>query len=688
LGFLRKTNRRTGRRLDYRIPALWRFEEHAGDARAVGAEIAIDPSAYLADCLSWIQRNGVVRGAVPGRSLSRLLGVRHAGGLRVRDGRRVRRAGDWVRAGFMYGMMIRCATAWDHDGDGRLTSRRNNELGTFLKSILLLPHLWRMGVNVLYLLPVVKASTLYRKGELGCPYSAKNFLELDPDQYDAAFGAEYGDVNAQFRLFVSCAHRLGMRVLLDVAPRTAARDCDWILDHPEWFYWIDRRYARTYTAPHVPGATYYNPIPDRLAEIYDVPAVRAHLAKFRFAPNINQPQKWTKFADAMKRRPPENLLAEISRHFGVITPPGFSDVVNDTQPPWSDVTYLRLFEDHPVAALPHLPAPDDQPPYVLYDTAKASMFPGRRPQRKLWDALAGILPFYQRFGVDGARVDMAHALPSPLERLILENPRKRDPDFCLLAEQLGTERHAEAHRGGYNIIIGPSWWMQPRGYEGRMHEFLKDIPGLAVPVMAAAETPDTPRAVVRYGKRKFAMQAAVVNCFLPNAVPMINGGMEVFERQPMNLGLDAKPSDRYALPKSDPLYGKLAFFDRYALHWTNPGSRRMSELIGRAASLRREYLEALVDPRAYFAPRVTVNAPRILATAFNLPRKKGILLLLANLDHDRARRAAVSGLPRRASRAETLLSIEDAPIVRFRDSRLSVQLAAGEALVLRIHTEA
>jgi starch synthase (maltosyl-transferring) len=684
----RKLNKRRSapsRRTGYRIPALWNCWGATDAWQPIDRrEVSIEPAAYLGACLEWIERVSQVRGRVPGRSLSRIQGVRASGKLRVRTADGTRRAGDWIRREMMYGWMIRCGTAWDHDGDGRLTAQRTNELGTFLKSILLLPHLARMGVSVLYLLPVAKASRLYRKGELGCPYAAKNFFELDPDQHDDAFGDAFGDIDAQFRLFVASAHRLGMRVMLDIAPRTAARDSDWILDHPEWFYWIERKFERGYRAPHIPGATYYNPPRDQLADIYAVPAVRAHLAKFRFAPNVTAPAKWARFAAAMKRKPPKNLLAEIGREFGVITPPGFSDVVNDTQPPWSDVTYLRLFEDHPRAVQPHLPDGENQPPYVLYDTAKASLYEGVKPMRALWRKLADILPHYQRFGVDGARVDMAHALPARLEQLILEKPRRRDPDFCLLAEQLGTENHARARRGGYNIIIGPSWWMQPRGHEGQMHAFVEQIPGLQVPVMAAAETPDTPRAATRKGARKFAMQTAVVNCFLPNAVPMINGGMEVFERQPMNLGLDAKPRDRFRLPPSDPLYGKLAFFDRFALHWGNTGGARMVELIGRAVALRRRYLAELADPRRYFAPDVTRNRKHILATGFDLGRGRGVLMLLANLDYRQPRRAVIGGLGKTMKVATRLLAVQGSAAPRVRLGGLSGELAAGEALVLHV----
>ena len=131
-----------------------------------------------------------------------------------------------------------------------------------------------------------------------------------------------------------------------------------------------------------------------------------HLAKFRHAPDLTEPQRWRNFAARAREKPPRDLMAAIAREFGVITPPGFSDVINDGQPPWSDVTFLRMYRDHPAAAVKHLSDPDGQPPYVLFDVIKSGLFPGRRPNAALWKALAGILPHYQRFGVDGARIDM------------------------------------------------------------------------------------------------------------------------------------------------------------------------------------------------------------------------------------------------------------------------------------------
>ena len=341
------TCQRPTTRLAYNIPAIWDCWGYEGLTKRRSSQLAIDLRSYLASCLQWIDHVSQAKGSVTGKSLSRIKKIRPAGNNKVKDQTRTRRSGDWIRTQTLYGMMIRAATAWDHDGNGSLSARSINEMGTFLKTVLLLPHLRRMGATVLYLLPISKVSNLYRKGELGCPYSAKNFFELDGAQFEPALADTYGDINDQFRVLVDSAHRLGMRVMLDIAPRTASRDSDWILDNPEWFYWIDRRFEKKYGSPHIPNVDYINAVPGRLNEIYEVPEVRKHLKKFRFAPNVTAPGKWSNFVRQAKKRPPTNLLKEIATHFGVVTPPGFSDCVNDPQPPWSDVTYLRMFMDHP-----------------------------------------------------------------------------------------------------------------------------------------------------------------------------------------------------------------------------------------------------------------------------------------------------------------------------------------------------
>ncbi len=683
-----RAERRTRIR-NYRIPRLWHQWDYAGRVRREGRELLVDPYDYLTQCI-----NSVILPAHPGRqlggkSLSRIQGVEPTSSGKVRDGRRARRAGDWIRTATIYSMLVRMTTAWDHDGNGKLSARRFSESGTFLKSILLLPLLRRMGVNVVYLLPVAQHSDLYRKGELGCPYAAKNFARIEPRLHDRLLSDDAADVELEFGAFVEAAHRMGIRVMLDLAPRTTARDNDWILDHPEWFYWIDRRCAKRYAAPRLPGITYLNPVASKLHEVYGPVQVRDHLARFRHAPNVTTSQRWRKFVAHSRRKPPRDLVAAIAREFGVLTPPGFSDVINDTQPPWSDVTFLRMYQDHPTAALPHLDDPKDQPPYVLFDVIKSSLFPGRRPNSALWKALAGILPYYQRFGIDGARIDMAHALPQPLERMILDRPRKLDADFCFMAEELGTQNHAKVCRAGYNILIGPSWYVEPRAREGLIHEFAYEtLPRLRVPALAAAETPDTPRAITRDGGKRFVRAMVVLNGFLPRAVPFINSGLECLERQPMNLGLDSTPRTRFALPKGDPFYGKLAFFDPFALHWTNPGGESMVKLLAEVAEIRQRYAADIAAPANHFTPKVTTNARRVVASGFLVNNRNAALIVLANVDFTSQRRALVTALParaRRRRRVTTLMQVSRRTLpATLRRGRLAVTLPPGDVVVLLI----
>lgn len=631
-------------RQDYRIPALWNCWGYTGEHRRDRGEIVVQPRRYLAACIDWIVAQSQTGPNYAGCSLSRMNGLEPDSRGRIRQNGRSRPAGDWVREQVLYSMMLRTSTAWDHNGDGSLAGGSATETGTFLKSILLLPLLKKMGVTALYLLPVVEASRIHRKGELGSPYSAKDFFAFDPVYHDAELGRDVDDLELEFAAFVESAHRLGMRVLVDIAPRTAARDNVWVLDHPEWFYWIDRKCERRFAAPTVPDYNDGAATVARLPEIYALKDVRDYLSMFRHPPSVTHPKQWQDFAAKAKVKAPQNLLREIARQFGVTVPPAFSDVVNDPQPPWTDVTYLRLFADHPVQSARQLPDPKQQPPYVLFDTIKANVFEGKKPNRTLWDKIAGILPFYQRFGVDGARVDMAHALPNDLEFLILGKPREIDPDFCFMAEDLGTDNHVRARRVGYNMIVGPGWYKQPRAREGLIGEFLDEVRPLRVPVIASAETPDTPRAVVRPGGRQFSKQAVVFNAFVPNGVPMINTGVEVFERQPMNLGLDIVPPGRDALPPSDPQAGKLAFFDRYALHWLNRGSKGMVELIAEVMALREEFLPRIVSRRNWVELGVTPQAWWAMATGFSLGKGRGTLVSLVNLDHHRQRSFKVSGI--------------------------------------------
>jgi hypothetical protein len=176
--------------------------------------------------------------------------------------------------------------------------------------------------------------------------------------------------------------------------------------------------------------------------------------------------------------------------------------------------------------------------------------------------------------------------------------------------------------------------------------------------------------------------AAAVNNFLPNAVPFINSGMEVHERQPMNLGLDIVPPGRYALPKSDPYYGKLAFFDRFVLHWDNPGTGAFVAMLRALADVRSRFVADLAKASNYVTPTLRSNRTRVLALGIRVNRGRERLLVLASTDFARRRRTTVVLPPRSRARPEVLFATRNVQSSSPRRHQVRVDLPPGGVFVL------
>ncbi|MCX7771934.1 MAG: alpha-amylase family glycosyl hydrolase, partial [Clostridia bacterium] len=189
------------------------------------------------------------------------------------------KGGDWIKKAIVYSMMIRTSTSWDHDRTGSLEKENIynlKETGTFLKSLAILSLLKKMGVTAVYLLPISKFSLKGKKGELGSPYGVSNFFKLDPELKDPITGDSF-TVEDEFSAFVEACHRLGMRVMIDIIPRTNSVNSDLILEHPDWFYWIDLPTLQGYRPPYVPGlGENVLPKPEFLPLIYQSHEVRQH----------------------------------------------------------------------------------------------------------------------------------------------------------------------------------------------------------------------------------------------------------------------------------------------------------------------------------------------------------------------------------------------------------------------------
>lgn len=475
------------------------------------------------------------------------------------------------------------------------------DTGTFVKTIALIPHLLHMGIDTIFLLPISQHSLKNKKGEFGSPYAVQDFFKIDEELKEPLVGDDL-TVEEEFSAFVEACHMVGIRVVIDIIPRTCARDNHLILENPEWFYWIPTAELPNYHPPHVPGmGENVKPKDEFLPVIYQSEAVWNHLRRFSYAPNLVDGAKWEEVKRYIAAHPEENLLAVIEREFGLTTAPAFSDCINDPQPPWSDVTYFRLFLDHPSASMPFVQH-ENLPPYILFDSIKSNEFRGNVINEDLWNLLADIIPHYQReFGIDGARIDMGHALPVDLAQRILQTPKTIDPDFSFIAEELLEAGAWTAKEAGYNMIIGYGFYKEGRFATHDTHQFFYDSRFLPLPVFAAGETADTRRVATRDGGRQASRLLTVLNGFMPNGVPMVNSGLELYETQPMNTGLDCRPEEAYQLFDTDPYFGKLSFFDAYQFHWDHPERDEMIDVLHEVGKIRTRWLD-VVDNPANFEP--------------------------------------------------------------------------------------
>lgn len=75
-----------------------------------------------------------------------------------------------------------------------------------------------------------------------------------------------------------------------------------------------------------------------MKEVYKSKNVRKHLRLFQFDPKTQDSDKWEKLREEYKSNPEVNILTLVDKYYGLTTAPAFSDHINDSQPPWSDVT--------------------------------------------------------------------------------------------------------------------------------------------------------------------------------------------------------------------------------------------------------------------------------------------------------------------------------------------------------------
>ena len=543
-----------GRRIDYFLPSLWMGER--GNPRYVRVE---KPFEFYRDA------------------------VRQA--RRARAPRRKRpTGGEWTKEAVIYNLFVRTTTAIDHDRNGKLDLPMNRngfrETGTFLKSIALLPYIKGLGANTIHLLPITAIGHDGNKGTLGSPYAIRNPYEIDESLCEPLLGL---DAKTEFRGFVEAAHKFGLRVVVEFVFRTAAKDTDWVKEHPDWFYWI-REEISSRGPSELDESRYGSPIFTReeLDKIHH--DVREHRFDALLPPHPVYRQFFTDPPlPGMVERRDGRYVAVLEDGKRAKIPGAFADwPPDDNQPPWNDVTYLRLYTHHDFN-------------YIGYNTIR--MYDSRleKPEhvnRPLWDKIVGIIPYYQKeFHIDGVMIDMGHALPIDLKKEIVRTARGINPDFAFWDENFSITRKSKEE--GYNAVFGFLWIDQH--HPDRMRSFCRRCATEEFPIsyFSTPENHNTPRAASRRGTVTYAMWSWVVNCFLP-AVPFIHSGFELAERYPINTGLDFTHEQLKDLPSE-----KLPLFSEYGYDWINKA--QITDFVAKISAIRKKYLHLVTDknPRSF-----------------------------------------------------------------------------------------
>lgn len=97
--------------------------------------------------------------------------------------------------------------------------------GTFKAFKQHLPRLKKMGVNIIWLMPINPIGIKERKGSLGSYYAVKDYLAVNP---------EFGNL-ADLKELVKKAHSLGMYVIIDWVANHTSWDNDLVTKHPDWY---------------------------------------------------------------------------------------------------------------------------------------------------------------------------------------------------------------------------------------------------------------------------------------------------------------------------------------------------------------------------------------------------------------------------------------------------------------------
>ncbi len=120
-----------------------------------------------------------------------------------------RKSEEWVKNAIVYEVYLR---SFSPEGTFKGLENRLGELQ-------------KLGVTVVWLMPIHPVGEMNRKGSLGSPYAIQDYYRINPE-----FGTE-----TDFRSLVRAVHASGMRIIIDLVANHTSWDSKLMLDHSNWF---------------------------------------------------------------------------------------------------------------------------------------------------------------------------------------------------------------------------------------------------------------------------------------------------------------------------------------------------------------------------------------------------------------------------------------------------------------------
>ena len=565
--------------------------------------------------------------------------------------------GNWSYTSSVYNAFPRFTTAYDHNLSGDLVDYSvNNSIikktGTFLKMITLLPYIKKLGCNVLHLMPITAIGKDGNRGDLGSPYAIQNPYKLDENLAETAIPFSAED---QFLALVEACHMLDIRMVLEFVLRTASLDSDWVAEHPDWFYWIKKDAIENYRSPE------FNE--EQLAKIKRIPSG----SKEFIAPAIEYQNLFAPPPKKSQIKLKNGKYVAQTKQGELVVASAFADwPPDDIQPPWDDVTYLRMYHESDL---------QQNFNYIAYDTIRYYHPDLAKPENRnqeLWKKLKNIVPYYQnKFGIDGIMLDMGHALPVELMKEVIDEARKIDSDFGFWEENF--EILQSSRNIGFNATLGFEWKFKEldAGIRNMLITARKKLP---LPFMGTPETHNTPRVF----NEKVKLQYWVLNQYLPSCLPFLHAGYELNEKHPVNTGLNFSTKELEEF-KNFP----LPLFYSGALDWDTENN--LVEPMQKIAALRAKNQNwiATGDERT-----LTIHYPENafgMVIAFERqdayqPWKSLLVIFNTNLQKDEKFFLQIHG-----TYNNTYQEYVTQKMYTFGDHWISTELEAGGILIFELH---